>query len=147
MGHQPGQASPAGRVTSDLAEAVAQTMQALSTASRVRILAQLLEAPHTVGALAEAVEMEHSAVSQQLRMLRHLGLIVGRRQGRHVLYSLHDQHLGTLLAEAISHAEHLQLGISDSPPVPTARERDSSAAPRSLGRPDPVSGERRAAVT
>jgi len=90
-------------------------MQALATASRVRLLAQLRDGPHTVGELAKGAEMEQSAVSQQLRVLRHLGLVVGRRTGRNVLYALHDQHIVHLLSEAIGHAEHIELGITDPP--------------------------------
>ncbi|MGI8427846.1 MAG: ArsR/SmtB family transcription factor [Solirubrobacteraceae bacterium] len=102
-------------VTSETAERVAQTMQALATASRVRLLAQLRAGPLTVGELARGAEMEQSAVSHQLRILRHLGLVTGRRTGRNVLYALHDQHIATLLSEAIGHAEHLELGITDPP--------------------------------
>ncbi len=126
MGHQIASTRTGAPVTNELAESVAQTMQVLATASRVRILAQLLERPHTVAELTEAVAMEQSAVSQQLRFLRHLGLVVGRRQGRNVLYALHDQHIGRLLDEAIGHAEHLHLGLSDAPQDPPA----SSAAAR-----------------
>ena len=43
-------------------------MQALATGSRVRILACLREAPRSVGDLVEALEMEQSAVSHQLRL-------------------------------------------------------------------------------
>lgn len=57
--------------------------------------------------------MEDSAVSHQLRVLRRLGLVTGRRQGRHVIYRLHDEHVGQLLEEAMSHVEHLRLGLSD----------------------------------
>lgn len=90
-------------------------MQALSAPSRVRILGRLTESSCTVGELAEAIEMEQSAVSHQLRTLRHLGLVVGQRQGKHVLYALHDDHVATLLEEAVYHVEHLQLGVSDLP--------------------------------
>lgn len=88
-------------------------MQALSAASRVRILGQLREGERTVGELARGADMEQSAVSHQLRLLRNLGLVVGRRQGHNVLYALHDQHIAVLLAEAIGHAEHVQRGIVD----------------------------------
>lgn len=90
-------------------------MQALSAPSRVRILGRLTQSACTVGKLAEAIEMEQSAVSHQLRTLRHLGLVVGQRQGKHVLYALHDDHVATLLEEAVYHVEHLQLGVSDLP--------------------------------
>lgn len=99
----------------ETARVVAETMQALATPSRVRILSRLGAGPCSVGELTEAVEMEQSAVSQQLRVLRHLGLVVGERQGRSVVYALHDAHVGVLLAEAISHAEHLRLGLGARP--------------------------------
>ena len=46
--------------------------------------------------------MEASAVSHQLRLLRHLGFVVGRREGRRVVYDLHDDHIAHLIDEAIS---------------------------------------------
>lgn len=88
-------------------------MHALSTPSRVRILARLRESPCSVGELAAAVTMQQSAVSHQLRVLRHLGLVVGERQGRRIVYALHDDHVGILLEEAIYHAEHVRLGAVD----------------------------------
>jgi DNA-binding transcriptional ArsR family regulator len=96
----------------DFARAVAETMQALATPSRLRILGRLHAGPCPVNELAEAVELEPSAVSHQLRMLRHLGLVVGRRQGRQVIYDLHDDHVGELLEQAIGHVEHLRQGRS-----------------------------------
>lgn len=88
-------------------------MQALATTSRVRILARLREAPCSVGTLAAAVEMEQSAVSHQLRVLRHLGLVIGQRDRRRMIYALHDPHVGVLLEEAVSHLEHLRLADTD----------------------------------
>jgi len=85
-----------GELDPDFARSVADTMQALATASRVRILGRL-RAPCSVNELAGAVEMEPSAVSHQLRLLRHLGLVVGRRDGRRVVYDLYDDHVGELL--------------------------------------------------
>jgi len=92
--------------------AIADTMQALSTPSRVRILGRLKNGPSSVNELAEAVGMEPSAVSHQLRLLRHLGFVIGHRDGRRVVYDLHDDHVAHLLKEAIGHVEHLQLGLS-----------------------------------
>ena len=102
----------AGRspVSAQVARQVAETMQALATPSRVRILAHLREGQTSVGDLAEAVEMEQSAVSQQLRVLRHLGIVIGQRSGQRVIYALHDDHVAALLDEAIFHTEHLRLG-------------------------------------
>lgn len=97
------------------ARSVAETMQALATPSRVRILSRLGVGPCSVGELAGDIGMEQPAVSQQLRVLRHLGLVVGERDGRQVIYALHDEHVRSLLSEAVSHTEHLRLGLADRP--------------------------------
>jgi hypothetical protein len=34
-------------------------------------------------------------------LLRHLGFVVGQREGRHVVYDLYDDHVAHLLDEAI----------------------------------------------
>jgi DNA-binding transcriptional ArsR family regulator len=94
------------------AQVVADTMQALAAPSRVRILGRLQAGPCSVGDLAEAVGMEASAVSHQLRLLRHLGLVVGERDGRRIVYDLYDEHVGELLTQAISHAEHVRGGLA-----------------------------------
>ncbi|HMO00219.1 MAG TPA: metalloregulator ArsR/SmtB family transcription factor [Miltoncostaeaceae bacterium] len=73
----------------------------------------LRDGERTVGGLAEAVEMEPSAVSQQLRVLRLLGLAVGERRGRHVHDALHDPHVATLRGEAAAHVVHRRLGLPD----------------------------------
>jgi ArsR family transcriptional regulator, nickel/cobalt-responsive transcriptional repressor len=95
----------------DLARSVAERMQMLASPSRVQILGHLKQGACSVNQLAEAVGMESSAVSHQLRSLRHLGLVVGERQGKQVFYELHDPHVAELLDQAIFHVEHLMLGI------------------------------------
>jgi DNA-binding transcriptional ArsR family regulator len=97
------------------AKSVAMTLQALATPSRLLILGRLREGAATVGELAEAAQMEQSAVSHQLRLLRNLGLVDGVRQGRSIVYSLYDNHVAQLLDEAIYHAEHLRMGVPDRP--------------------------------
>jgi DNA-binding transcriptional ArsR family regulator len=109
-----GRDPPVAHIDGPTAEAVAVTMQALATASRVRILGRLRESACSVGELADAVEMEASAVSHQLRTLRQLGLVTGRRTGRQVIYALHDDHVAALLTEAVFHTEHLRLANSRS---------------------------------
>jgi DNA-binding transcriptional ArsR family regulator len=103
-------------------QALAETMQALATPSRLRILGHLHSGPSSVKELAAAVRMEPSAVSHQLRVLRHLGLVVGRREGRSVVYDLYDDHVGELLEQAIGHVEHLRLGRSRSAPEAALQE-------------------------
>ena len=103
-------------VQRETSRVVADTMQALATPSRVRILGALALRPCSVGELTAAVDMEQSAVSQQLRVLRHLGLVVGERRGRQVIYALHDEHVQVLLTEALAHIDHVRLGLA-APPI------------------------------
>jgi DNA-binding transcriptional ArsR family regulator len=98
----------------ETARQVAETMQALATPSRVRILGRLRDGGCSVTDLAAAVGMETSAVSHQLRVLRHLGLVHGVREGRRVMYALHDSHVGELLEQAVYHVEHVRLGYPES---------------------------------
>jgi DNA-binding transcriptional ArsR family regulator len=108
-----GGAAHVGKLDARMAEQVAESMQALATPSRVRILAALKESPKAVGDLALAVGMEQSAVSHQLRLLRHLGLVSGERQGRRIVYRLHDSHVGDLLDQAVFHVEHLRIAAAE----------------------------------
>ncbi|MFF0168003.1 ArsR/SmtB family transcription factor [Streptomyces prasinus] len=106
---------------------VAATLQALATPSRLHILARLQEGPCPVGDLAEAVGMEASACSHQLRLLRNLGLVTGERHGRSIVYSLYHNHVAELLDQALYHVEHLRLGVRDVPadlPEPAAADRE-----------------------
>ncbi|WP_424863745.1 ArsR/SmtB family transcription factor [Streptomyces sp. MMS24-I29] len=94
---------------------VAATLQALATPSRLHILARLQEGPCSVSDLADAVGMEASACSHQLRLLRNLGLVAGERHGRSIVYALYDNHVAELLDQALYHVEHLRLGVRDTP--------------------------------
>jgi len=115
VGHfQHGKKLPLATIDADLAEEVAETMQALAAPSRVRILARLRQSSCSVTELAGDVQLEQSAVSHQLRLLRHLGLVTGQRDGNRVIYSLHDDHVGDLVAQAIYHVEHIHLAAQDA---------------------------------
>lgn len=117
MGHGvEGRDTPPARLDADSAAAVADTLQALTTPSRLLILSRLRESPCTVTELIAAVGMEQSAVSHQLRLLRTMGLVVKARTGRNLTYSLYDSHVASLLDEAVYHAEHLRLGATDRTP-------------------------------
>ena len=118
-----GQLRSADQLDAHFAGAVADTMQALATPSRVRILGRLRTGASGVNELANAVGMEPSAVSHQLRLLRHLGFVVGRRDGRRVVYDLYDDHVAHLLDEATAHVEHVQLGLAGR-----TRQRETTQA-------------------
>lgn len=116
MGHGiEGRSTPPASLDADGAATVAATLQALATPSRLLMLTRLRQSPCSVGELAAAVGMEQSAVSHQLRLLRALSLVTGKRSGRSIVYSLYDNHVAQLLDEAVYHIEHLRLGVRDTP--------------------------------
>jgi DNA-binding transcriptional ArsR family regulator len=95
--------------------AIAELMQALSAPSRLRLLYALREGEASVSELAERTGITASAASQQLRILRHLRFVATRRDGRSILYRLHDGHVAVLLAETRNHVEHAARGWADPP--------------------------------
>lgn len=105
-----------GPLGEEEAATIAEMVSALSNPSRVALLYALRDGELPVGELASAAWVTPSAASQQLRMLRHLRLVVTRREGRSVLYALHDSHVAALLDEVRHHAEHARLGW-ESPPA------------------------------
>jgi len=94
------------------AEELAETLKALASPGRLRVLTELVEGERTVEQLARAAGMSLSSTSHHLRLLRALRLVSPRRDGRHVFYSLHDHHLAELLAAVRHHHEHVH------PPAP-----------------------------
>ena len=65
--------------TSDAFNAVAEPR-------RREILAFLADQERPVGEIVEALEIEQPSVSKHLRVLRHVGLVHMRREGRRKLY-------------------------------------------------------------
>lgn len=85
-------------------------MFALSTPSRLQILASLQSGPLTVSEIIDAVGMEQSAVSHQLRVLRDHAVVSVERRGRERVYGLRDRHVGSLLDDARRHVLALEHG-------------------------------------
>jgi DNA-binding transcriptional ArsR family regulator len=113
-------------ITDAVAERLADTMFALSTPSRVLILGSLLDGPRSVSDLTEALGMEQSAVSHQLRVLREHDLVRAEKVGRIRLYALYDEHVSTLLQAGVNH-------VNRAPPPVTALVRHRAASRQVLG--------------
>ena len=93
-------------VNPEVAERLAQVFTALGDPTRVRLISALAKTELCVGELAAAVSMSMSAVSHQLRLLRQLRLVKSRKQGRHVFYSLDDEHIEHILEYSLDHVLH-----------------------------------------
>jgi DNA-binding transcriptional ArsR family regulator len=51
------------------------------------------------------MNVSESAVSHQLRLLRSLRLVKSRREGRHIFYTLTDQHIVRLFEQGLEHVQ------------------------------------------
>jgi len=89
------------------AEELADTLKALGSPGRLRLLCALLDGERAVEDLAVAADLSLSATSHHLRLLRSLRLVRARRDGRYVRYRLHDHHIADLLAAVRHHHEHV----------------------------------------
>jgi DNA-binding transcriptional ArsR family regulator len=99
----------AGLTTTD-AEQLAEIMQGLASSVRLRILSVLRERPSTVTELSAQLALGQTTISNHLRLLRHLDLVTGDRDGRHVHYALFDDHVTELLDAAVGHLGHSSPG-------------------------------------
>jgi DNA-binding transcriptional ArsR family regulator len=72
-------------------------LKSLGNAQRLRIMCLILEKERPVGELADAVELNQSAVSQHLALLRREGLLKTRRVGQTVFYQLADKKVSKFL--------------------------------------------------
>jgi ArsR family transcriptional regulator, lead/cadmium/zinc/bismuth-responsive transcriptional repressor len=86
-------------------EQAAGIFRALGDVERLRLLTRLSGGERCVTELADAAGVGMSTVSQRLRVLRAEGLVRRRREGKHVFYALADDHVATLVASALDHAE------------------------------------------
>lgn len=88
------------------ADRLAAVMQGMASPLRLRILAILRHGPETVTALGERLGASQTSVSNNLRLLRHLELVTGQRDGRNIRYDLFDGHVAALFDEAVRHLGH-----------------------------------------
>jgi len=85
---------------------LADLFSALSDPTRLRIISVLLEGEMNVGEIAAQLALTESAVSHQLRGLRHMKLVRSRKNGRQVYYALDDDHVAKLYRMGLDHVEH-----------------------------------------
>jgi ArsR family transcriptional regulator len=76
-------------------ESCAERLKAVADADRLRILNCLFEGPKTVGEIAAALDEDTVNVSHHLGVMRRSKILLAKKQGRFVQYSVHpDVKLG-----------------------------------------------------
>jgi DNA-binding transcriptional ArsR family regulator len=85
-------------------EAAGELLRALASPLRIAIITELSGGARCVHELVDALQAPQPLVSQHLRVLRGAGVVRGSRRGREIAYSLVDEHIAHIVADAVSHA-------------------------------------------
>jgi ArsR family transcriptional regulator, lead/cadmium/zinc/bismuth-responsive transcriptional repressor len=100
------QAAASGLIETQVAQDLATVFKALSDPTRLRIISALAGREFCVNDLAAALSLGQSAISHQLSDMRDLRLVRFRRSGRHVYYTLDDEHVRDLFDQGMAHIQH-----------------------------------------
>jgi ArsR family transcriptional regulator len=87
-------------VSRPLYQLKADFFKTLGHPARIRVLELLSVREHAVAELLPEVGIEAAHLSQQLAVLRRAGLVLTRKEGSTVYYSLTSPHIAELLAVA-----------------------------------------------
>jgi DNA-binding transcriptional ArsR family regulator len=87
------------------ARTLARFFQILSDPTRIRMIKALADGEWCVSDLTHALKMDQPAVSHQLKYLREMGLVTWTKTGRHVYYTLADNHVRDTLLISIARLE------------------------------------------
>jgi ArsR family transcriptional regulator len=90
-----------------LCQRAAGIFAALGDTKRLQLLSLLMNGEMCVSEIAESLNDNLPAVSQRLKLLRGERVVASRREGKHVIYSLDDQHVADLICNALEHADEL----------------------------------------
>ena len=91
----------------DVLTDIAELFKVFGDSTRTKILAALSVSEMCVACITEILNMNVSAVSHQLRILRQSKLVRTRRAGKEIYYSLDDDHIGKILSLALEHVTEL----------------------------------------
>lgn len=84
---------------------LAELFKVFGDSTRIRILLLLQEKEASVNEIANELNMNQSAISHQLKNLKHSKLIKNRRDGQAIYYSLDDDHVYKIIEMGLAHVE------------------------------------------
>ena len=82
---------------------LSELFKVFGDSTRIKILYDLFSGEKNVTEICQDLEMNQSAVSHQLKILRTTKLVQGRREGKSIVYALADDHVKTIIAMGIEH--------------------------------------------
>ncbi|HEV3038235.1 MAG TPA: metalloregulator ArsR/SmtB family transcription factor [Candidatus Angelobacter sp.] len=98
---------------SELPQFKAEFFKALAHPLRIRIIDELRGGEIGVNDLCVRLRVEQSSVSQQLGLLRSRNIVVGRKEGQNVYYSIRDKTIFRLLDVAKEIFNNHLVGVQD----------------------------------
>lgn len=90
----------------ELISEVADFFKIFSDSTRLKIVTILLKDELCVCDIAAILNMSHSSISHQLRVLRQYKIVKNRKDGKVVYYSLDDSHIANIVNQGIEHYIH-----------------------------------------
>jgi ArsR family transcriptional regulator, lead/cadmium/zinc/bismuth-responsive transcriptional repressor len=82
---------------------LAELFKVFGDTTRIKIICALFQSEMCVCDLAALLCMSQSAVSHQLKVLKHTRLVKFRREGKVVYYSLDDDHIKKIFDYGFAH--------------------------------------------
>lgn len=84
---------------------LAELFKVFGDSTRIKILYDLIRGEKNVTEICDDLDMNQSAISHQLKILRTSKLIGSRRDGKAMIYFLADDHVKTIIAMGKEHIE------------------------------------------
>lgn len=85
---------------------LAELFKVFGDTTRIKIISVLKEQELCVGDLSAVLNISISAISHQLRVLKHAKIVKPRREGKMMYYSLDDEHINKIFAIGLEHIIH-----------------------------------------
>lgn len=82
---------------------LADLFKVFGDSTRLRIMVLIADSELPVNEIAEALNMEQSTISHQLRVLRQNKLARVRREGKQMYYTLDDDHVKKIIEMGLDH--------------------------------------------
>ena len=82
---------------------LADLFKVFGDSTRIRIMFTISDTEMSVLSIAEALNMEQSTISHQLRVLLQNKLVRVRREGKQIYYSLDDDHVKKIIEMGLDH--------------------------------------------
>lgn len=95
--------TPSSPLNKEMVQEISKIFKLISDPTRLSILFLLQQNELSVKNIASGLDMEQSAISHQLKVLKEARLVKSKREGKSMIYSLDDLHVFSLLEQVSTH--------------------------------------------